>query len=258
MCEEMKCPPTLTCLARSAYCLASNVQTSVDDFVKMGFVFTRAFRLELQRACPNLDVRDGRIPQLGDIAYSERAARSVPSVISIAKFVIALALLITFAPLEAMAQEEPSPSSETRSSEIPRNFLFADLSLGVLALGYGYDVTDWLSLQLVAQYYAPWYILGDRVRGVGGELRAVFIPFRADEHALIVVEGVRLAAAFGPNDDVGLAYSLRTSLGYQLTIDWFRFQIAFGFQHHAIEGLEPASSFSGLYPTADLLVGVVL
>jgi hypothetical protein len=168
-----------------------------------------------------------------------------------------IALSVAIAPIAATAQDATAPPVAP-PSEARRHFLYADLSLGVLALGYGIDVTDWLSLQLTAQYYAPWYVVGDRARGVGGELRVVLIPFRRDEHALIVVEGVRLAAVFGAGDARGLAYSLRTSLGYQLTVEWFRLQIAFGFQHHEVSGLEPAATFSGLYPCADLLVGVVL
>jgi hypothetical protein len=149
-------------------------------------------------------------------------------------------------------------TSETDVLEAPRHFVFADLSLGVLALGYGYDLTAWLELQLVLDFYAPWYVVGDRVRGVGGELRAVLVPYRFREHAFIVVEGVRVAAAFETDGATGIAYSLRTSVGYELTVGWFRLQLAAGFQHHAVEGLSPPASFAGLYPSVDLLVGVVL
>lgn len=170
-----------------------------------------------------------------------------------------LALTIALTPAMLVSAQEDTAQAEVIPPPEPRrHFIYADLSLGVLALGYGYDVTDWLSLQLTAQYYAPWYVIGERARGVGGELRVVFVPFRSDEHALIVVPGVRAAGVFGASNATGIAYSLRASLGYQLTVDWFRLQIGFGFQHHALSGLDAAATFSGLYPCADLLVGVVL
>lgn len=182
----------------------------------------------------------------------ERAATSSCSATS-SRWAALLAVMAFGLPLGASAQDERAIAHAGR----PRNFLYADLSLGVLAIGYGYDVTDWLEVQLTAQYYQPWYIV-DGVRGVGGELRLVAVPLRAAEHALIVVEGARLAATCGALGQIGIAYSARTSIGYELTIDWFRQQIACGFQHHAVEGLAAPGSFSGLYPAVDLLLGWVL
>jgi hypothetical protein len=118
------------------------------------------------------------------------------------------------------------------------------------------SATEWLEVQATVQFYSPWYLI--EAGGVGGELRAVFVPFREAEHALIVVEGARLAAVRERLDGpTGFAWSVRTSIGYELTVDWFRLQVSGGFQHHVLEGLGPTASFSGLYPVLDLLVGGV-
>lgn len=173
-------------------------------------------------------------------------------------------------PPDAPPPDAPAPEPE---AEPKKNGIYADLSLGVLGVGYERVLGDTVALNLTAHYYRPWYV-SDHVFGFGGELRAfVFVTDTAPE-GLYFAPGVRLDYAraeldpeeLGPDrvggetEFEGHAWGAKMTLGYGAVLfDALSLRVGVGVQSHAADlATGPGDpDFSGAYPAVDFLAGGV-
>lgn len=100
-----------------------------------------------------------------------------------------------------------------------------DLGLAVIGADFEHPVTPHIAVQLGAQvfstYFAPWFDAGDKVVGVGGELRATWWR-RDDGRGFYVAPFLRVARVTGERDDtsdsgVGFSAGVFAGWGFALT-----------------------------------------
>lgn len=167
--------------------------------------------------------------------------------------------------VESPGGEEPA-AEEPAVAEPPlrRNALVADLSLGVVSVGFERALTPNVSLSLAVGLYGPWYET-ENVIGFGAEARGFYsYPDERSRHRLYVSPGFRVAAVQTRESDPvrrGLAYSARLSVGWSATFSWFLLRLGLGVQYHVANLDEPAigqgDDFDGVAPVADIYVGYV-
>ncbi|MGE0789944.1 MAG: hypothetical protein AB7S26_29995 [Sandaracinaceae bacterium] len=126
---------------------------------------------------------------------------------------------------------EPETQDEEPTPPGPENAILADLSLGVIGGAYEHIFANAISIQLAAQFYAPWYVNEGGTYGAGGELRlSWFLAAQGFEGTYIAV-GFR-AAYITHDDDVGFrdGYALAGSLtfGYGWLFDSFYLRLGLG------------------------------
>lgn len=170
-------------------------------------------------------------------------------------------LAVSFALIATPAFAQEGAPDEAEETEAPSNIVIADLSLGVISLGYERVLGDHLSFQLAAGVYGPWY-LRDDVYAAGLELRAfVFLAGNAP-YGLYLAPGVRGAYATKTDPDGtrdGYAAAVRMSLGWSFDLNPFVVRLGVGAQYHWLDLAEPrealSDDFEGAYPVVDIFVG---
>jgi len=177
------------------------------------------------------------------------------------RHVLALALVLA-STQPASAQDAPAAEDaeeEAPEEEAPQNVMFADLSLGVVALGYERVLDPRVAIQIAAGIYGPWYVV-DGMRGVGGEAR-VFLFMEANApFGFYVSPGVRGGWVQAEEGQLsGGAFSARLSFGYSVDLSPIVIRLGGGAQYHVVELDEPETgpqfSFHGVFGVLDIYVG---
>lgn len=172
------------------------------------------------------------------------------------------------------ATDEPETVEEAAEESIeepaledppgPSSAILADLSLGVIGVGFEFLVEQAIAIHASAQFYAPWYQNDGGTYGVGGEVR-FFWFFAADGYeGAYLSPGFRAAYVFHPEDDEtrdGYMLGGRMSLGYGWIFDNFYLRVGAGGQYETvnlseIEG-QTSEDFGTPYLVLDLYLGWV-
>lgn len=161
-------------------------------------------------------------------------------------------------PPDQGAEPPPEPPKDQKM-----NGVYADLSLGIIGLGYERVFGESFALNLVAHYYRPWY-KNDHLFGFGGELRPfIFFTDTAPE-GVYVSPGLRLdyaTADIGTEDNPeGLAWGTRFTVGYGAVVaKVVALRLGLGVQAHSADLVEGTGDpdIGGAYPAIDLYIGPI-
>jgi hypothetical protein len=161
------------------------------------------------------------------------------------------AVLVVLMLVPSTSRAQPQEAPEPRKVSI----VVADLSLGVIGLGYAHVVSPEVVLEGVAHYYQPWYH-ADSVFGAGGEARIYLHPYADAPEGFYVAAGVRLDWVHDERTAVtrdGFGTSIRISCGAAfLFFDLFLMRLGAGGQIEIAELSEPNASFLEARPVLDI------
>ena len=113
----------------------------------------------------------------------------------------------------------------------------ADLGLSVVGLAYEHPIGSHLAIQVEAQvfstYYAPWFDVGDKVSGIGGQLRPTYFPRRGG-HGLYIAPYLRVDRVTGERDGASghaFGYAVGGFVGWAFPLSVLDLRIGAGAQY---------------------------
>lgn len=168
---------------------------------------------------------------------------------------------------EAAAEEAPAEEVADEAPEEPAGpsaAILADLSLGVIGVGFEFLIEDAIALHIAPQFYAPWYQNDGGTYGVGGEVRIFWFFAASGYEGAYLSPGFRAAYVFHPEDDEtrdGYMVGGRMSLGYGWIFDSFYLRLGVGGQYETVDLAEidgqASEDFGTPYLVLDLYLGWV-
>lgn len=141
----------------------------------------------------------------------------------------------------------------------PASIVVADLSLGVIGLGFCRVIVPEVALEVAAHYYQPWYH-ADSIFGAGGEVRVYLHPYRDAPDGLYVSPGLRVDWVHDERTATvrdGGGVSIRVTAGAAFRLfEMLLVRLGAGGQVEIAELGDPAASFVELRPAIDIHAGI--